>query len=388
MKKCTKNIIAVCCAVAITVAAAFGAVILDRAVFRADTADWAEPVHATINVTVFTEPVHLIDPLVQTFIDSADCNAAEFYAQNIEPDINNRRYDIGTPMELSYALNGVDDVSVTSATFTVADNEGMKNAQAYEDAELLGYVQIWNLNTDTQYYYEGSFVLSNKQMLTVSGSFETADTPRMLNVDGLVNVRDFGGRKTIDGQRIKQDLLYRGSEMDGSVEEAYAITADGLDIMLNDLKIKTDMDLRTKQNDTGVLPLGNDVERTFYEMVAYEDCFTMRGENLVRKVFVQLADESNYPIYLHCTYGLDRTGTVCYLLGALLGMSEEDLETDYRLSALALGHLTEDAYGEFKTKLATYEGETLQEKTENYLLSAGVTEQEIAAIRDIFLEKK
>lgn len=382
MKKCTKNIIALCCAAVITVAAAFGAVALDRAFFREETPDWAPPVNTTVNVSVFCEPQSLIAPIVQTFMDSPDCNAAEFYEQNN----TGVRMDIGAPVE--WSCNALMKLGVTSVAIKVADNADMTNAQTFvNDEQNSAVVKMWNLNTNIQYYYEATITLPGETM-TVSGSFKTADTPRMLNVDGLVNVRDFGGRKTVDGQRIKQNLLYRGSEMDGSVEEAYAITADGVDTMLNDLKIKTDMDLRTKHNDTGVLPLGQGVERTFYEMVAYEDCFTMRGENLVRKVFVQLADKNNYPTYLHCTYGLDRTGTVCYLLGALLGMSEEDLETDYRLSALALGRLTEDAYGEFKTKLATYEGETLQEKTENYLLSAGVTEQEIAAIRAIFLEKE
>lgn len=28
---------------------------------------------------------------------------------------------------------------------------------------------------------------------------------------------------------------------------------------------------------------------------------------------------------IHCTYGLDRTGTMCYLLDELLGMPEEDI---------------------------------------------------------------
>ena len=37
--------------------------------------------------------------------------------------------------------------------------------------------------------------------------------------------------------------------------------------------------------------------------------------------------DASYPIYMHCTYGMDRTGTMCYLLGALLGMSEEDIVT-------------------------------------------------------------
>ena len=82
MKKCTKNIIALCCAAVITVAAAFGAVALDRAFFREETPDWAPPVNTTVNVSVFCEPQSLIAPIVQTFMDSPDCNAAEFYEQN------------------------------------------------------------------------------------------------------------------------------------------------------------------------------------------------------------------------------------------------------------------------------------------------------------------
>ena len=383
-KMCIKKILTVVCALIVACAVAFGAVLVDRAFIREDEFDGVAPAYEALSVSVFTEEQPLIKPIAQTFIDSKDCDVALFYEENAV----NGRMDIGEPVKVSYTLEGVDKVVLKSATVALADNAGMKDAQVFEDAELIGYVEFWNLYANTEYFYEVTLELTSGNSMKASGSFKTADTPRMLNVEGLVNVRDFGGRKTTSGQRIKQGLLYRGSEMDGSVEEAYAITADGVDTMLNDFHIQSDLDLRTKQNDTGVLPLGNGVNRTFFEMVAYEDCFTMRGENLVRKVFVQLADEKNYPTYLHCTYGLDRTGTVCYLLGALLGMSEEDLETDYRLSALALGRLTDDAYGEFKTKLATYEGETLQEKTENYLLSAGVTKQEIAAIRAIFLENE
>jgi len=376
-----RNIIAICSAVVLVAVAAFGAVWWDRAFFRDDD-EYDTLSNPAVEVSIYTKPVSLLTSKAKKFIKSPDIDVAEFYEQYS----GDGRMDIGAPVKWTYTLIG--DVSATAVSLQVADNEEMKNARTFVDDNLDASVDVWNLNTNTQYFYEATIALSDGQTVKVGGSFKTADTPRMLNIDGLVNVRDFGGRKTTDGQRIRQNLLYRGSEMDGAVEEEYAITEQGVEQMLTELNIKTDMDLRTKYNDTGVLPLGEDVQRTFYEMVAYEDCFTMRGKGLVKKVFVQLADEKNYPVYLHCTYGLDRTGTVCYLLGALLGMSEEDLETDYRLSALALGRLTPDAYGEFKDKLNTYEGATLQEKTENYLLSAGVSEQEIAAIRSIFLEKE
>ena len=87
---------------------------------------------------------------------------------------------------------------------------------------------------------------------------------------------------------------------------------------------------------------------------------------------------------MHCTYGRDRTGTICCLLEALLGVSEEDLWREYQLSALDEKYL-DSSFDRFMVALDNLEGDTLQQKTENYLLSIGVTAEEIASIREIFL---
>ena len=120
----------------------------------------------------------------------------------------------------------------------------------------------------------------------------------------------------------------------------------------------------------------------------YSEVFSDKGKASIRRIFADLADESNYPVLLHCTHGMDRTGTVCYLLGAVLGMSEEDLMKDYQLSAMYHGDLWgENQMSEFIGQLKSYEGMTIQKKAENYLLSAGVTPDEINSIREIYLEK-
>ena len=105
----------------------------------------------------------------------------------------------------------------------------------------------------------------------------------------------------------------------------------------------------------------------------------------MKNIFADLANESNYPVYMHCTHGLDRTGTVCYILGAILGMSDEDLMREYQLSSLYHNNLwaLNDMY-DFVEELATYPGYTTQEKAQNYLLSIGVTQYEIDSIKDIF----
>ena len=116
-------------------------------------------------------------------------------------------------------------------------------------------------------------------------------------------------------------------------------------------------------------------------MVMYDDIFTDYGKEKVRMVFADLADPDNYPIYLHCTHGCDRTGTICYLLEALLGVSRGDCLKDYGLSNLNIAYIQTVENG-----LKAYEGDTLKEQVESYLLSCGVSEYQMETIRNIFLE--
>ena len=89
---------------------------------------------------------------------------------------------------------------------------------------------------------------------------------------------------------------------------------------------------------------------------------------------------------MHCTYGVDRTGTVCYLLEALLGVSDEDLKREYELSAFTSSYVNSEEFASFRTRISMLEGNNTCEKVEGYLLSIGVTAEEITSIRSIFLD--
>lgn len=244
--------------------------------------------------------------------------------------------------------------------------------------ETPGKYELRHLLANTTYYYRvTAYMKGNTEAVT--GKFKTADTPRILSVEGLYNVRDLGNQKTESGHRIKQGLLIRGTEMDGAVEEAYHITNKGVVVMLEELNIKTDMDLRAKTTDSKDA-LGAGVKHNYYGVVMYDDVFTVKGKETVRKVFADLANESNYPIYLHCTHGCDRTGIICYLLESVLGVSKDDCLKEYGLSNLTLGSIKKVEKG-----LASYEGKTHKDRAEAYLLSCGVTKQQISSIRNIFL---
>ena len=156
--------------------------------------------------------------------------------------------------------------------------------------------------------------------------------------------------------------------------------------MLTVLGIRTEMDLRAPEDDTGYDPLGASVEHIYYNSRQYTDVFEPYGFDITRQIFSDLAKEEKYPVYMHCMLGTDRTGTICCILEALLGVSEKDIKTDYELTLLAHSGLQRDLFEQLVSRLKYYEGDTLKQKAENFLLDCGVTIEEIASIRSIFLD--
>lgn len=285
------------------------------------------------------------------------------------------RLDAQVPVSLRLS---VKEGSAISYKIELATNDSFANAQVYYLESSSGVFDFKHLYTNTTYYYRVT-VYTRQGTDTAMGQFKTADTPRILSIDGLSNVRDIGNWRTDSGKRIKQGLLIRGTEMDGAVESGYHLTNAGLVDMLEIFGIKTDIDLRA-QTATSKDALGSRVDHKYYDMVQYDGIFTDYGKEKIRMVFADLANPDNYPIYLHCTYGCDRTGTICYLLEALLGVSRGDCLKDYGLSNLNIANIQVIENG-----LKSYEGDTLKEQVESYLLSCGVSEYQISSIRNIFL---
>jgi len=234
------------------------------------------------------------------------------------------------------------------------------------------------LYTNTTYYYQLEAYTDNGT-LTKRGNFMTLDTPRILNIDGVYNTRDIGNKVTRDGKVIKQGMIIRGTELDGAVEEEYLITNNGIIDLLNNLNIKFEMDLRVS-NEKIKDALGAGVIHKVYGFSGYQAIFTQTGKDVVKEVFTDFTKQENFPMYLHCTYGCDRTGTVCYLLEALLGVSELDCLRDYGLSNLTTENILAVREG-----LKEYDGETLQEQVTSYLISCGISLNDINKIKNLLL---
>ena len=337
-----------------------------------------------VESTIFVDEVPLVKQAILTYLDDAnDRNANSVYKLYGGYDA---KLNVGLPIEYTYRISGLPSgITLHKATLQVGLDENFGDARTYTFEDGSESVAIYHLLPGSQYYYKLNILLSSGTALSTTGSFKTAVSPRILSIDGIVNVRDIGGWETTSGQTIQYGLLYRGSELDGGVEPTYLLTDKGRYDMISTLGIRYDLDLRVASDNKGYA-LGANVVHENYAIGMYSDIFNGGNPALVRSIFAELANKDNYPIYLHCTYGRDRTGTICYLLEALLGVSDNDLRRDNELSAFTDSYVNSVDFAVFVDRInSQYEGNTTQEKVEVYLKSIGVTDAEIASIREIFL---
>ncbi|MBQ4088314.1 MAG: tyrosine-protein phosphatase [Clostridia bacterium] len=240
----------------------------------------------------------------------------------------------------------------------------------------------------------GNLMLGTAYYWRVNGSearvFHTEDAaPRWLKVDGMSNVRDMGAWKTMDGRRVKQGLIYRGSEMDTH----HSITEQGKWVMQNEMGIRTDLDLRGEAvGKLSESPAGSDINYMLMPCVAYESFLAEEQKPMCKALFDVLADERNYPIYFHCWGGADRTGTLAFMLESVLGLSDDDMIRDYELTSLSVwGERSRsgDWFASLVKGLEAYgdAGDSLREKALNFLRSCGIDDAVFEKLRINLLEK-
>ena len=271
-----------------------------------------------------------------------------------------------------------------SGTLLISQDSALSNAREFHLDKAQTSVSIDNLQTGTTYYYQ--VTVADK---TYSGSFRTAASNRFISVPGVENLRDIGGYKTLDGKTVKQGLLIRGCELDGIKNEDYVVSAQDIAIMQATFGFVYDLDLRSPEIVEGDYQsmLGAEVGHKFYDAPTYAQIFRPEYLESMRTIFADLANPDNYPMYLHCTWGRDRTGTIVLLLHGLLNVSKDDALQEYRLTGYVTPSVAKnDKMDAVFLLLNPYEGDTFQEKVINYLTTTvGVTPEEIVSIQSIFL---
>lgn len=318
-------------------------------------------------------------------------------ARNYLLDTSNSRrvdkYRDGTQKNAAKPIDITWDTNFTADSFTVrySTNSNMSNAKEVSVSGSARKASVYNLLKGTTYYVEISAKNGSGKTVVATSTFKTSDIgPRVMNVDTAYNIRDIGGYKTADGKVTKQGMIYRGDALYPCEQSTSNLSEAGKKFMSEEMGIKLEIDFRSPSESkypgtTSIIP-GARLE--YITISAYSDIFN-NGEQ-VAKIFKAMADIDNYPIYIHCTGGADRTATVAYLLNALLGVDEKTLIEDYEFTTFSIYGTRSTYSGTYSGKfmglqdtVAKYNGSTQAEKVEDYLLRIGLTQAEIDSIKSI-----
>lgn len=298
----------------------------------------------------------------------------------------NGKKEKSRPLAVEFSWSYAGDAN-NGFTLSLSENADMHDSAVYTTDET--QFSVYNLKIATTYYW----TVSTADAQSAVASFTTSDQPpRNLYVDGVTNVRDLGGWPTEDGGRTKQGMLYRCGRLNESDVDTVniEITEDGRQTMLNTLGIRTEIDVRQREDhENGTItasPLGDGVAYINCPMEWDGKIFADNRAQIL-KVFSILADADSYPLILHCNIGTDRTGMLSFLINALLGVPEEELQKDYLFSNFGniggsrpLKNLLESDY--YQAVMAA-QGQTLREKTYNCLLGIGVPGTQLDAVIEI-----
>lgn len=246
------------------------------------------------------------------------------------------------------------------------------------------HTTVSNLYTGTDYFWRVIAMRSDEKYAESKvSSFTTAkDEVRWIDVDGVRNVRDIGG-----WTGLNQGMVYRGSELNLVGNHGLQITDKGRKVMVDELGIKTDLDFRgASENGSSISPIGPNVYWCNKPIAGFLSAFS----NSYSSVLKLFADPANYPIYMHCWGGADRTGTLALMLEGLCGVSEENLSIDLELTSFSIfgyRYRYDNSTYLFASTLnkikSDYDGNTLKEKFENYALDIGLTRAEISNIQSL-----
>ena len=175
---------------------------------------------------------------------------------------------------------------------------------------------------------------------------------RNVNVPGVQNFRDLGGYPVYARHKqVRWGVLYRSAQID--------LTQPATLDKLNNLGIRTLIDLR----DTAEYPRTTDSlpgqprvvhipihAGNLADILAGIDRESIQSDTVYRiverinrhivavhasdfrRMFDTLLDEDNYPAVICCTTGKGRTGIAAALILSALGVNEDDIMDDYRLS--------------------------------------------------------
>lgn len=292
--------------------------------------------------------------------------------------------DIPPLVTISWDLNGYTG----KTTLRVWEEDWSRE---YSISAGVSKQELLNLVPNSTYYYT---VTGSDGTSVAKGTFKTTGSIHQVYFsDRVRNCRDLGGWKTKDGKTVAYRKLYRG----GAVRIDDAGKAEW-----RAAGIKAELDLREK-GSASKSPVGSDIAFICPGFPrGYEEMMTDYASG-VKDCFVFIADclRKDKPVFIHCSAGRDRTGTIAMLTLGLLGVSEGDLGKDYELTYFSpadwsMSGSGSSQYYDHTRNVSTFrgaceyvwsfKGKTFAENVEKYLLNIGVSQKDLDDIKSIMLK--
>ena len=361
-----------------------------------------EGYQATITSSMQGETIALLDGDIGHFAANYTKGCAKNY---VEEDATKEELmvDRFAPKPATIAWENSRDGTLYY-TVRVGLKADLSDAESYLVSDTS--IDIEYLFAAKHYYYQIYAHYENDEVVKSRiFDFYTANLPRTVYIEGVSNTRDIGGRFVQNGKyQVKQGMVYRGAEVDNAWGK---ITEEGKRVMLYELGIKTDLDLRNNsENSSTVSPLGPSVNYVAVggkgapHYVSEEHGIDSKAykEALIKEIRA-FANPDNYPIYLHCSLGRDRAGTLAYLISALIGVEEIDLYRDYEISLFSVTGWADaaqgvgqhdnlmNAIGNLNRYIKYYGNGSIADNAEKFVKELGITQEEVDAIRNILLEE-
>ena len=258
-----------------------------------------------------------------------------------------------------------------------------------------GSATVYNLEPGVTY----TWTLTSGNVTTEAFTFTTeSNPPRIIKAGTMSLLRDLCGWTGLQGCKIRANQVFRGAPPNVSSSPFESrLDAQGVDFWQNRVGLKTQIDFR---NASEVAEAGANGKLTFvdnycnynieyYKAYAPSEVASGAGKNFLDALRTILTS-SKRPVYFHCKWGRDRTGTMASVILGVLGVSEDDIIDDYHMSPLYNGNQPREYFNNFVSFLTsiktTYPADTLAKSVEKYFLAIGITKTEIETFRTEMLD--
>ena len=216
---------------------------------------------------------------------------------------------------------------------------------------------------------------------------------RFINIDGSINLRDFGGYPTTDGKTVRSGLLFRCGALSGISESAYSKFSE-LDIgVICDLRSHMEAEEMPTPSEPPFdcrvhIPIWPGSSDQFRESVQNSrpepSEFIQFMRNVTRdiardhvqayKALVAQLIATDRGFLLHCSAGKDRTGFGAAIILKALNVADETIFEDYLLSNQA-SELGENMKKRMNEQASEEDGINFQPNEDTIAILSGVRKE-------------